>query len=185
MFTTALGLRPRFVASHAPAPRELAQELERSFELFERVRREMDEALAGFSAPFGSREPVRRASPSAALYKLDAPESGYALSVDLPGVAEEDLALTVHEGVLSVRAARKLSPEAADGERYEVRLDERPEAAFEQSFVLPKDVDEAKIEASLERGVLVVTLPKLEAEKPRRIPIAAGSASKGDAQATS
>ena len=85
------------------------------------------------------------------------------LEVELPGVSENDVDITVHEGVLTVKAQKQ------DQEGRNYLHSSRAFGSFERSISLPEQVDSQKVEASLSSGVLRVVLPKLEQEKPRKI----------------
>lgn len=95
---------------------------------------------------------------------------------DLPGVGEEQLQIEVHDDTLSVSGER-VQETQADGDRF-FRF-ERRHGAFSRAVGLPQGIDEDKISASYENGVLKVTVPKPEEEKPRRIQLR-GSAGKAD-----
>ena len=95
------------------------------------------------------------------------------LAFDLPGIAEEDIAVELDDNVLTISGQRERKHEA-EGEsfyRYERRF-----GAFSRSVSLPSGVSEADIAASFENGVLEVRVPKPQEPKPRRIPIGTGSA---------
>jgi HSP20 family protein len=89
------------------------------------------------------------------------------LSAELPGLSDKDIELTIERGTLSLRAERK--PTAPEG--FKALRNERAHVRFAETIELPTDVDEEAVSASLKDGVLVVTLPKAAAAKPRRIPV--------------
>lgn len=96
-------------------------------------------------------------------------EAGITLKADLPGVSRENLHIRVDgetltiEGQLNLGDLKELDPVYA-----EVRT-----AQYRRSFVLSRDLDTAKIDASMKNGVLTLTVPKLEQAKPRRIAVRA------------
>jgi HSP20 family protein len=93
------------------------------------------------------------------------------VSVELPGMNERDVELTVDDGVLTIRGEKR--SETDDKDRG---YSERFYGRFERRVALPSNVDEGKAEASFRDGVLMVTLPKsAEAESIRRIPINGGT----------
>ncbi len=94
----------------------------------------------------------------------------YEISIELPGVEEKDVTLTVDNGMLTVRGEKKSQREE---KKKEYHLTERSYGSFERSFQVPVNVDEAKIAASYATGVLTVVMPKSSNGKPseRRIPI--------------
>ena len=90
----------------------------------------------------------------------------YYLTVDVPGVRPEDVTIEVNDQLLSISGSR-LAP--AHGE---VKLSERPYGAFDRTVSLPKGVDSDAIVAEFRDGVLELQIPKPEAKRPKRIPIA-------------
>jgi len=90
------------------------------------------------------------------------------VTAEMPGVRREDLDITVTNDVLSVRGSR--APEALkEGERCV--LHERGHGSFARTVRLPFAVDSSKASARYIDGVLRITLPRSEAEKPRRVEI--------------
>lgn len=101
------------------------------------------------------------AEPASRLPALDLRETdqAYTAQVDLPGVAKEDVKVTIDGKRVSIEAsATHAATETAEGERLLVR--ERSSVAFARSFTLPVEVDEAASQAKLENGVLALTLSK-------------------------
>jgi HSP20 family protein len=90
---------------------------------------------------------------------LDVKENEKEITVkaDLPGIDENDINLTIHDGVLNLRGEKKI--ERAD-ERENYHLMERSYGSFQRSIRLPETIDEDKVEARFDKGVLTVTLPK-------------------------
>ena len=87
-------------------------------------------------------------------------------TADLPGVKDEDLDISIHQGVLTISGTRK-AEEKAEGDTY--YLYERSYGQFSRSFALPEIADPEKIEAALANGELVVTIGKRAEAKPRKI----------------
>jgi HSP20 family protein len=92
-------------------------------------------------------------------------ENNIYVEADLPGVAESDLDLTVHEGVLTVKGERK--DEAGRAYLYNGRSFGR----FERAITLPSEVANDEVHATLVNGVLRVVLAKAAEAKPRKITI--------------
>jgi len=92
------------------------------------------------------------------------------LRADLPGLDVDDVNIEVKDGVLTVSGERKAEhEERADG-FYRV---ERAFGGFSRSMSLPQDVDAERIDASFDKGVLEVRIPKPEERKPHRVEISA------------
>ena len=97
-------------------------------------------------------------------------------SFDIPGVKKEDLDITLENGVLTVKGSRKFEPTGAK----EQLLLGRSYGTFSRSFSLPENLDQEKLVANLESGVLSIEIPKLQKAQPKRITI--GGPTNGDAQ---
>jgi len=93
-------------------------------------------------------------------------EDEIVISADLPGLTAEDVAVTIENGVLTIKGERTLQ-EAAEGETYH-RV-ERCYGSFERSFKVPSSVDADKIEARFANGEMTITLPKRDESKPRSV----------------
>jgi HSP20 family protein len=91
------------------------------------------------------------------------------LKLDLPGLTEKDVQLTVQQEVLSLTGERQ--PDAPEG--YSVHRQERTPLKFARSFALPCRVDSEKSTAVLKDGVMTITLPKTPDAQPRQIRIKA------------
>ena len=95
---------------------------------------------------------------------------------ELPGVRQEDVDITFHNGVLTISGVRK-AEEEKEGAGYYVR--ERRYGSFRRSMTLPQGTDESKINASFEDGVLEVRVTGAAAvQEPKRIQIG-GSGDQG------
>lgn len=115
-----------------------------------------------------------RARAQGLIPPIDAYRSQEALvvRVELPGLAPEDVDVSVQEGVLTISGERRVDADVpADAW---VRR-ERPVGEFERSFSLPDGVDADQITASFEHGVLELRIPHPPERKPRRIQVASGA----------
>jgi HSP20 family protein len=101
------------------------------------------------------------------------------LRADLPGLSEDDVRIEVRDNVLTVSGERKSEHEDKRNGYYRV---ERAFGRFGRSLTLPEGVDADKIEASFDKGVLEVRIPKPEARKPHRIAIGKDSTVEGTAR---
>jgi HSP20 family protein len=84
------------------------------------------------------------------------------LSAELPGVDQEDIDVSVLEGVLTITGEKKSTRESSEG----ARVVERSFGSFKRSFRLNDMIDADNITASFKNGVLVLTLPKVAEQKP-------------------
>lgn len=94
----------------------------------------------------------------------------YIVKVELPGVYEGDLDLSVSEDVLTIKGERKYED---DEEEKDLYRRERAYGDFKRNVTLPSTVDEDSVEASLKNGILMVQLPKTEETRARKVPISA------------
>lgn len=90
------------------------------------------------------------------------------IRAELPGLGAGSIEVSMLGNVLTLRGARKAE---ALGEKAELLRDERWERAFARSIELPIAVDAQKAQATCERGVLSVRMPRAASEKPRAIPV--------------
>jgi HSP20 family protein len=88
------------------------------------------------------------------------------VAVELPGIGADNIDLRVEGRVLTVTAEGR---ERTLGEGESLGRTERRRGAFSRSFELPFGLDEAKVAAEYRAGLLTVTLPRAESEKPRKI----------------
>ena len=112
---------------------------------------------------------------AAALFGLPATdvretEQAYVLAVELPGLAREDVDLTVTQDSLTLRGHKAENRTHGAGA---YRVSERRFGHFERSFPIPPDVERNRLEASFKDGLLTITLPKTEqaARDERKIEI--------------
>ena len=93
--------------------------------------------------------------------------------VDVPGCAPGDIELVLENNLLTISGERKSQWQEGE-ERRAFHLAERRYGRFSRAFVLPRDVDQDGIRARFENGVLMVTIPKSEKARRRRIEIPTG-----------
>lgn len=93
------------------------------------------------------------------------------LTAEIPGVDPEKIEVTVKNDTVTVRGARQ-ADEVKEGESY--LRQERGAGTFVRSFALPFHVDGDKVTAQYRMGILQLTLPRREADKPKKIAVNAG-----------
>jgi HSP20 family protein len=94
----------------------------------------------------------------------------YVIQLALPGVDPKDVAVSVMDTVLTVKAERKADDDTT-GKDYFVR--EVVYGAFERRFSLPEGVDAAQVEAKSVNGMLEIRVPAPRAATPRTIDVKA------------
>lgn len=98
--------------------------------------------------------------------RLDVVDQGHrlCLTVELPGMAREDVELTVEDDALVLRGEKKVEAQSEEAGCYRL---ERAYGRFQRVIPLPDGVDVDKVEATFAKGVLTVQVPKAATEQPR------------------
>lgn len=151
-------------------------------DLRDRMDRLFNDLLAGrgssgFGSVLGEWDPwpgLRADGGDITVPAMDVVESngGYTVTVELPGVEEKEVDVTVSRGLLTVRGEKKQEKEKKEDDR---RLTERRYGSFARSIRVPEGIDEDAVSAIFDKGVLKITLPKGTEKKvePRKINVAA------------
>ena len=92
----------------------------------------------------------------------------YLIKAELPAVKKEEVDVSVHDGVITIKGERRIETSNDDEKQHRV---ESFRGSFSRSFSLPADVDESAISAESKDGVLQVHLPKTEVKQPKPIEI--------------
>lgn len=128
--------------------------------LHQEMNRLFDDVFRGLETPMA----WGRQWPSLEVQETD---GGYRVTAELPGLDEKDVEVSVEDGVLTIRGEKRTENQNRDrtvSERYYGRFERRLNVG---------DVDEAKIAATFDKGVLTIDLPRSEraADRVKRIPI--------------
>lgn len=89
------------------------------------------------------------------------------LHLDLPGIDQDSIDVTVEKNTLTISAERSFRID----EDMQVILNERPTGSFSRQFFLGENLDVDRIEAGYDHGVLTISIPVVEAAKPRKIEV--------------
>ncbi|MCM8770271.1 MAG: Hsp20/alpha crystallin family protein [Candidatus Omnitrophica bacterium] len=116
------------------------------------------------------RLPARLSQEATWLPSLDVAEDkdNIVIKVDLPGVKQSDIDVSVSGDILTIKGERKQEQEIKEKKLHRI---ERFYGSFSRSLSLPDFVDSSKISAVYKDGVLEVTLPKTEKAKPKQIKV--------------
>ena len=109
---------------------------------------------------------ARQVSAYVPAFEVKETNEAFVLKADVPGVAEADLDIAVHNNVLTISGTRR-AEERNEGDSF--ALYERQYGSFSRSFSLPDTADGNRVEAKLEAGVLSLTIWKKAEAKPRKI----------------
>ena len=135
------------------------------------VWREMDRLQQDMNRLFGDLNvnQTRKTSSFPAI-NIWAAEESARVTAEIPGVSKDDLEINVTGDTLTLSGVRSQDdlPEGARYHRQERRFGE-----FSRSIQLPYTVDVNKVKAVFKNGVLSVDLPRVEAEKPKKITVKA------------
>lgn len=131
------------------------------FREMRRLHREMDRLMAVGAAGGGLGFPAMN---------VHAGSDGVAITAEVPGVAKDDLEISVHRDTVTLKGERGTQVEGATV--YHRR--ERGAGRFARTLTLPFPVDPEKVEAELSDGVLRLSLHRPESDRPRRIEVSAG-----------
>ena len=111
---------------------------------------------------------LRRWHPAMDLVESD---DHFLLRADLPGVSENDVKVELEDNVLTISGERRHEEETKSGGFLRI---ERAAGVFSRSLTLPEGVNPDAVQASFDKGVLEVRIPKPEERKPRRVAISVG-----------
>lgn len=132
---------------------------------FTSLRREMDRLFDSFTHDW---VPAALTGPGIVSPKVNIveTEAGLELTAELPGLDAKDIELDLIDDVLTLKATHIDEKEEKD-EKKHYHLIERARGSFLRRFSLPFEVEADKVEASFDKGVLKVTIPRAPAaDKP-------------------
>jgi len=125
----------------------------------QRLHREMNRVFSGLEQPLSQEVPLVNAWLG---------EEDVVVTAELPGVDPAKVDISVVGNTLTISGTREADP-IKEGQSY--HRQERHYGRFSRSIQLPFHVEVGKVEARYEKGVLRITLPRAEADKPRKIAV--------------
>lgn len=139
------------------------------------LTREMDDMQAMFRRALGIPTGAELGTSMVSFYpttEIKETADEFVLEAEVPGMKRDHVEVNFECGVLTIRGEKQVERRGGEGERS-YHLYERSYGSFQRSFTFPGSVDEQKITAGFEDGVLTVHLPKVVEEKThgRRIAI--------------
>lgn len=90
-------------------------------------------------------------------------KQGYRIDLELPGVKQEDVDITVHDHTITVKGEKREHSEREEGNVF---FCERQYGAFQRTFRLPPDADADSIAAEFADGLLTLRVPRVTEQKP-------------------
>ena len=143
-----------------------------SFPMFDRL---FDDVMTGVTGTaLGAAPPARSFAPA---IDVRANDDEIVFTADVPGLKQEDIEITLDDGVLTIKGQRRYQGNGKD----KVWLG-RSYGAFSRSFTLPETVDPERLSAELVDGVLTVRVAQQPKSKPRKITISPRGAQLTDAK---
>lgn len=95
-------------------------------------------------------------------------DDSFQVAADIPGVSPEDIEISLHNGLLTIRGERKYDNESSNA-NFTMR--ERFLGTFSRQFNLPDSADQETVTAKTNNGVLEITIPKAKKAKPISITV--------------
>jgi HSP20 family protein len=125
-----------------------------------------------FDRAFGQIEQPMRAPGGAWMPALDVYETDetFVAKVELPGIEAKDVEVSVEDGTLTVSGKREFTSEVNEEHYHRI---ERHYGSFSRVITLPQSADTEKVDASFDKGVLSIEIPKVEKAKPKKIQVKA------------
>ncbi len=146
----------------------------RPFDSFWSPWREMERLRREMNRLFAATTPARLGGGVALAYpamNVWANEDGAIITAELPGVNPEDIDVSVVDDTLTLKGGRE-PDELQEGATYHRR--ERNYGKFTRVFRLPFQVEADEVKATFEKGVLQISLPRAESDKPKKIAVKTG-----------
>lgn len=104
-------------------------------------------------------------SPSVDIYET---ENAMVLTAEVPGMKEDEIEIKIEDNTLILQGERKFEKETKEENYHRI---ERSYGSFYRSFTLPNSIDQDKIQAVHENGVLKITMPKRPELKPKKVKV--------------
>jgi HSP20 family protein len=150
--------------------RELSIRRHNPFSLFQEMDKMFDEMTRSFDdlfwRPFRHSNSLRNWEEGpifrTPLSNITEDEGGFTISAEMPGLDKGDIEVTLHDGLLEIKG--EIEEEKKEEEKGEVVRSEYRSANYYRAFNLPENIEADNIDASLEKGILSVKVPKKEPE---------------------
>ena len=95
-------------------------------------------------------------------------EHSVVIKAEVPDVDQKDIDIRIENNTLTIRGERKHASDVKKENYYRV---ERYFGQFQRSFSLPNSIDQDKVQAACDKGILTITLPKSASTKPKQISV--------------
>jgi len=158
--------------------REITVRRESPFSLFQEMDQMFNEMQRNFFDDWNWPFSRQRTRPFSLIRREDEPifrtplvnitedDKSFAITAELPGLDKGDIEITIQDGMLEIKGeVKEEKKEEKDGEL--VRREYRSSSYF-RAFSLPDNIDEDNIDANLDKGVLILKIPKVEPVEPEK-----------------
>jgi HSP20 family protein len=125
-------------------------------DIFSTLQREIDQVFNNFGRNWPMATEVRDGL-WPVKFNMAETDKTVEITADMPGVDAKDIDVQLREGILTIRGEKKAEKE---DKQKDYHLMERSYGMFERAFTLPADVMDDKVDASFDKGVLKIVLPK-------------------------
>lgn len=152
--------QPRHYAANEPA-------MPHEYQPLSRLHNDIDRLFNGFftESPWGRMTDMLRQVPDfVPSLDLKSDAAAYTLSLELPGVAQDDVKVNVLDNTLTISGEKKAAELPKEASQH---VQERSYGSFSRSMTLPEDADVESICATHKDGVLTITIPRKAPEKPQ------------------
>jgi HSP20 family protein len=141
---------------------------------FQALWQDVNNTFDKFFNEFGERPFALETSSFSPSVNVNESDKWFTVTAEVPGVAEDDIDVTLTQNVLTIKGEKKVEEKEEKDGYYHF---ERRFGSFSRSIPLPPNVvDQDHVTAKFEKGVLTITLPKLEEAQQimKRIPVKTG-----------
>ena len=131
-------------------------------------QKEMNQVFDGFFKGFGMRpsgEEIETFEAFSPRVDMTEDEKSVQITAELPGMDDNDIEINLTRDVLTIKGEKKEKKEKKDKEAYYM---ERSFGSFTRVLPVPAGLDTDKVEATFKKGILNITMPKLEVEKKQQ-----------------
>jgi len=95
-------------------------------------------------------------------------ENALILTAEVPGIDENNIEIKIEDNTLSLKGDRIFEKETSEENYHRI---ERSYGSFYRSFTLPRNIDQEKIKAEHDNGVLRITMPKKPESQPKTVKV--------------
>lgn len=153
--------------------RELSVRRESPFSLFQEMDRWFDDISQGFFEDFMPRFPRRfslaeREGPMfrTPLSNIKETDDLFEITAEMPGLDKGDIEVTFHDDVLEIKG--NIEEETKEEKEGETVRREYSSRSYYRAFRLPENINDEGIDAKLDKGILKVSIPKVEPPEPEK-----------------